>query len=261
MTKTLKQQLEAKVSVYNQKLKKANLPTLDKLNVKADIRGFRTLGQFRTRENLIRLHPVAIDKYGEEYLNEVFAHEVCHYVVHAHPRWNINPFNRPKSHGREFKMVARVLGCEPRATTKLFDLSGEVKTRRSSRRSRPEVTTPTNGEKPVIYTANNAPHKYECNCRIYMIGTIRHRNMLKGKTFNCAKCKGRLVSADIKPVPKPLAPKRKVAPKAKPAPKTSGYEYEPVKYKCVCCGYTVILKKENNKVHCPNCKIESMHKV
>jgi SprT protein len=132
-----------------------------------DLTSINALGTCRyiEKENkfIIRLNQELYNKIGEEYLQEVFGHELAHAVTKEH-------FGRVQTHGKEFKRIARLLNTNG--------------TSKSSILLKHNISIMQNNKK-VFY--------YKCSCNFFHeLSTIRHNKILKGVNYACDFCKTRL---------------------------------------------------------------------
>ena len=78
------------------------------VKVEFGLRG-HTAGDADLRTSITRYNADLLDRYGDEFIDEIVPHEVAHIVVGA-------VFGRVKPHGQEWKAVMRFFGVEPRRT-------------------------------------------------------------------------------------------------------------------------------------------------
>ncbi len=130
-----------------------------KIPVSFDLRG-RAAGMYQVRKQIkrIRYNPWIFSRHYQENLTETVPHEVAHYVAdRLFGLKNIRP------HGKEWQVIMRSLGAEPRATAD-FDLTG-VPVRRQRR------------------------HRYACSCREYQLTTSRHYKVCRHQArYHCRNC-------------------------------------------------------------------------
>jgi len=110
----------------------------------------------------IRVNTDLLERYGQEYIVDTVPHEVGHLIA------NDLFDNRIKPHGKEWKLVMRIIGYSDNRCH-----SFEVKPARVVKK-----------------------HPYLCNCRIHEIGARAHNNIRKGwRVYSCKLCKQALVYA------------------------------------------------------------------
>jgi SprT protein len=131
-----------------------------------DLKG-SSAGMFKVhgRRRWIRYNPWIFAKHFEENLADTVPHEVAHYVVHE-----VFGGRRVKPHGREWRLLMKAFGANPRAT---FDLDLEGVPQRRQR-----------------------THPYRCECRGHQVSTTRHNRVMRGTgRYLCRHCDGELVYA------------------------------------------------------------------
>jgi SprT protein len=133
--------------------------------VRFTLRGLAA-GQWRLRNGGESLHfnERLFAAAPEQHMPDTVAHEVAHSVVYRRFGRGLRP------HGREWRMVMELLGCEPQVT----------------HRTPPEI---------LARTLNR--HLYRCGCRIHTLGPRQHGYAINGKrNYQCRVCGDRLVPAD-----------------------------------------------------------------
>lgn len=126
----------------------------------------RTAGIAYSGSNKIRLNKSLLLKYGILFINDTVKHECAHLIARKY--FEIN--KKIKPHGKEWKIVMRVLGA---ATDRChsFDTSCAI-TKKSLRRQ----------------------YLYTCACNYaHIVGTKRHNKLSGFNKYYCKKCKSNLV--------------------------------------------------------------------
>ena len=132
---------------------------LKPIKVFFDIHGSAWGYYVRKRSNrFIRYNPWLFDKYFTEGMTDTVPHEVAHYIVDMRYRKRCQP------HGAEWRDIMQLFGiAQPRATSR-HNLDG-VPVRRQQR------------------------FHYICACQSHEISTTRHRRILRGQQYLCARCR------------------------------------------------------------------------
>jgi len=127
--------------------------------VKFDLRG--TIGgKADYRNNYVLVNQTLCAENFDNYVKQTIGHEVAHLIAYA-----LHPTQRIKPHGNEWQRVMSAFGL-PADRCHQYDVSN-AKARQTTQ-----------------YT-------YSCNCRVIMVGAIRHKKMqLGGKNYHCLECKG-----------------------------------------------------------------------
>lgn len=132
----------------------------------------RALGTYQfmpvKSEHVIRLNPKLLNELGKAYIDDVFVHEYAHACVQHYVGY-YNGRKRVMPHGMEFKSFCRMFGIDGKATTSVAANAVTMK-------------------KPN--TANR--HTYTCECHEFHLSTQRHNKILRGATYTCKKCGGKL---------------------------------------------------------------------
>ncbi|MFK8069145.1 MAG: SprT-like domain-containing protein [Gammaproteobacteria bacterium] len=139
---------------------------IPQIEIKFDLSG-RTAGMYcsHKRQRWIRYNPYIFAKYFEENFKTTIPHEVAHYLVDHIYRLRRAP------HGKEWRSMMHLLGCEPETTHK-FDLEG-VPVKRQQR------------------------HLYRCSCQEHQLSSTRHnRAQIRGqkkRDYFCRNCREVLI--------------------------------------------------------------------
>lgn len=99
----LKQRVAARI---DECIKKAGV-TLPKVNIAYDINSARLGGQANYSKNLIRVNPVFLNTYTDDYIENTVGHEAAHLIARAKYGRMIS------AHGPEWKATMRQLGLQP----------------------------------------------------------------------------------------------------------------------------------------------------
>lgn len=81
--------------------------TLPKVNIAYDINSARLGGQANYTKNLIRVNPVFLNEYTDDYIENTVGHEAAHLIARAKYGRMIS------AHGPEWKATMRQLGLQP----------------------------------------------------------------------------------------------------------------------------------------------------
>jgi SprT protein len=127
--------------------------------IKVNLKGSRLIGQCvkeGKKSYVIRLHAELLRKFRMQYVKDVLTHEFAHAV-------QMELFAKSKPHGQEWKSV-------------MENLSG-VPYQKSN----------------VDYRLKNSrtfkTYLYKCDCREYLITSIRHNKIIRGVSiYKCKKC-------------------------------------------------------------------------
>jgi SprT protein len=132
--------------------------------VKFDINSARLGGQAVFANNLVRLNPVYLAKYQDEYINSTVIHEVAHLGVHE--VYQIGQGRKVDGHGPEWKQMMRNLGADPKRCHTYQPDPGQGRSRQK--------------------------YEYKCsNCSApVMVGPVVHKNLMDGQRYN-TRCCGR----------------------------------------------------------------------
>lgn len=168
----MQNKVAAKISSLQEKAKKFYGCKVPNVEIKYDLKTTSMAGQAIVNPYTglfkMRLHPAALQFYGEDYIESTVVHEFAHLVQRQH-----YPLSKP--HGKEWKSVMLNLGVEP-SRCHSYDLVAALKS----------VGTKTTGRKVKTYS-------YKCACDTYELTVIRHNRILKGTEYHCKKCKTALV--------------------------------------------------------------------
>jgi SprT protein len=114
--------------------------------------------------NRIHINSDLLNSHTEEMVKDTVPHELAHCLVHQY-----SPGAKP--HGPEWQRFMRLLGCEPVRCHEM--------------------------EQPHLPRKRQKRHAYECACRIHMLTTAKHHNIiLKGHGRHCTRCKTILTYKD-----------------------------------------------------------------
>lgn len=86
---------------------------IDMPEVRYDLKG-KAAGQAAVSGKYIRLHPIFLSHYEDEYINDTVVHEYAHIVqTMLFPETTYKAVGRMEAHGTKWKEIMRVLGVEP----------------------------------------------------------------------------------------------------------------------------------------------------
>lgn len=120
----------------------------------------RCAGRAHTKRHHMSLNAVLLRENFADFISNTIPHELCHLWKHQ-----LGLKGRP--HGDEWKQLMRRMNVEP-SRCHCYDT-----TRASTRRVR--------------------RFTYYCACRSHTVTTILHNRMRRGRTYNCTKCKTKLL--------------------------------------------------------------------
>jgi SprT protein len=122
-----------------------------------NVRG-QVAGRAGVWQNVIKLNPVLLNHYQDEFIARTVGHEIAHIVADTH-------FNQSCNHGRLWKFVMRLFGQE---ASRCHDYDLRLCSTRKT-------------------------FTYACNCMEHHITSNRHNKIVrKGATYTCRKCDTRL---------------------------------------------------------------------
>lgn len=166
---SLQRKVEIRVNQLQEKVLDIWGTNVSNIEIAYDLHTIRLGGQAVVKKHTykMRLHPAALLKYKDQYINDIVVHEYAHLV-------QLKLYPNSKPHGREWKQIMRFLGADPNRCHK-FNLDKALEEfgagKQSQRRKRKTFT-------------------YKCNCNEYQLSSIRHNRVVSGKqTYFCKKCK------------------------------------------------------------------------
>ena len=143
--------IEACLSAARERWPEATIPTP---RVRFDLRG-RAAGQAHRSGSYVRINNDLLERYADRIVERTTAHEIAHVVAHAVFGERIRP------HGREWKSVMRLFGCEP---SRCHDME----------------TTPARKVRTFPVT---------CACSTYRFSTVRIKRLRAGTSYRCPRCR------------------------------------------------------------------------
>jgi SprT protein len=130
-----------------------------KIIIKINLKGSRLIGQCvkeGRKSYIIRLHAELLEKFRELYIKDVLTHEFAHAI-------QMELFAKSKPHGREWKSIMESLSGTP---YKKSNINYHLKNSR------------------ILKT-----YHYRCDCREYLITSIRHNKIIRNiMIYRCKKC-------------------------------------------------------------------------
>lgn len=117
-----------------------------------DIKGRTLVGQACLNSNKLRVNPVYLQQYTDDYLHNVIGHEVAHFVVHLlykRGEYGYDQYNNkivPKSHGKQWKQVMVQMGLSPNRTCN-YNLPKSAFVCSTPNRHTYKITAPREGSK------------------------------------------------------------------------------------------------------------------
>lgn len=112
MSAALQQAAVSKISECYALAEKKYGIKMPQVNVAFDLESVRLAGTANLRSGLIRLNPVMMKKYTDEFINSTAVHEAAHIITTQ--LWVQNKIRKmPEPHGKEWKNVMTSLGVSP----------------------------------------------------------------------------------------------------------------------------------------------------
>ena len=136
--------------------------TMRDVTLRYDLKG-RTAGTANSYKDIIQINYILLKENTEHYIKQTLGHEYAHLITHR--LYKLNKFyNRPTTHGRDWKNVMRHIGLKPDRCHN-YDLTN-VEIKRQKR------------------------WKYYCGCakRTHEISTTIHNRINKGRKYRCREC-------------------------------------------------------------------------
>lgn len=163
---TLMKKVDTRLETLIDEAKTKHKMKVPKFGLVYNLKGASTAGMacYKDGNYFIRLHPVALEAYGDDYIESTVVHEFSHIVQMVN-------YPTSKPHGNEWKSIMVRLGKDPQRCHP-FKLGDAI------------MKQTGKVDKRTIR------HKYKCGCSIiHEVSTVRHNKMVKGiSKYKCNDC-------------------------------------------------------------------------